>query len=144
MATERLLSPDEIDRLEAKIAAVEQITSAQLRLALTRPSWLGIKRKALRLFEQHGLARTAERNGVLIVIDWKSHEVLIYGDEGVSSRTGQDFWDDVRDAMIEEFRDGRLADGCAIGIHLIGDKLSTLFPATAAGRNELSNALIFE
>ena len=138
------LSPDEIVRLEAKIAAAEQLTAAQLRLALVGPSWLGIRRRARKLFERHGMAATPDRNAVLLVADLKSHELVIYGDEGVTSRVGQQFWDDVRDAMVEEFRAGRPAAALATGIRLVGERLSELYPRREVAGAEFSNATIID
>lgn len=139
-----LLSPEQIDRLEAKIGAVERLTTAELRIAIARPSWLGIRRKARKLFEQHGLSATPERNAVLVVVDPKSHELLIYGDEGISSRTSEHFWDDVRDAMIGELHEGRMADALSLGIRLLGEELSRLFPSNGRREGAHSNAIIFE
>jgi uncharacterized membrane protein len=144
MWKDRLLSRGEIDRIEAKIAAAERLTSAELRVILTRSSWLGIKRKARRLFDKHGLHKTADRNAVLVLVDVRSREILIYGDEGIDQRVDNQFWDDVRDMMIEEFRQGRLADGLCIGIRTLGETLSQFFPPTGSDVNELENALIFD
>lgn len=137
------LTPDEIVRIEAKTAAAERLTSAQLRVALVGPSWLGIQRKARKLFEKHGLAGTAARNAVLLVADLRSREIVVYGDEGVSSRVGQEFWDDVRDAMVKEFAAGRPAQAISTGVRLLGEKLSQLFPAASHPVDEVPNGVIF-
>ena len=137
------LSREDLDRLHAKIAAAEQLTSAELRVVVTRSSWFGIKNKAHRLFTQYGLDKTAQRNAVMILVDTRSRELLIYGDEGVDQRVGSDFWNDVRDAMVEDFRRGSLGDGLSTGIRLIAEKLAPLFPADAADRNEIANDVIF-
>lgn len=144
MAHARLLSREETDRIEAKIAAAERLTSAELRIAIVRSSWLGIKRRARKLFERHGLDKTAQRNGVLVVVDVKNHEIVIYGDEGVNNLLAQEFWDAVRDAMVDELRLGRLAEGLSIGIRLLAERLSQLFPANNDRGDELTNALIFD
>ncbi|HXI14168.1 MAG TPA: TPM domain-containing protein [Thermoanaerobaculia bacterium] len=138
------LSRDEIDRIEAKIAAAEQLTSAELRVVVTRSTWLGIKTKARSIFQKYQLDKTTERNAVLLLIDFRDHEVLVYGDEGVNSRVGQEFWNEVRDAMVEEFRAGKLADGLSLGIRMVGEKLSQLYPPKASDVDEISNALIFD
>ncbi len=144
MTAQTALSPADLDRLHAKITAAERVTSAELRVILTRSSWLGIKNKARTLFAKYGLDKTAQRNAVMILIDTRSRELLIYGDEGVDSRVEPTFWDDVRDAMIEELHAGRLSDGLATGIRMVGERLSVLFPAEAADRNEIENDLIFD
>jgi uncharacterized membrane protein len=138
------LSREEIARLEAKIAAVEKLTTAEMRVAVTRPSWFGIKRKARKLFKQHGLDRTPEENAVLIVVDPKSHELVIYGDNGVSSRAAEAFWDEVRDAMIGVLREGRTADGLSIGVRMVGEELARLFPSNGSRRGAHPDAVIVE
>src|SRR5688572_4354773 len=45
-ATPKMLSREELNRLSAKIAAAEQLTSADLCVVITKSSWLGIKNKA--------------------------------------------------------------------------------------------------
>ena len=135
-----LLSAEDIQRLDAKIDALRQMTSADLRVAITRTTWLGINRKARKIFDEHALARTPERNAVLIVVDPKSRELAIYGDEGISSRTDETLWDDVRDAIVAEFRAGRMADGLSVGIRMLGEELIRLYPAAgdqrAGGRGD--------
>ncbi|MGZ8868260.1 MAG: TPM domain-containing protein [Thermoanaerobaculia bacterium] len=129
-----LLSPEDIQRLEAKIDAVRQMTSADLRVAITGPAWLGINRKARKIFDEHRLASTPERNAVLVVVDPKNHEIAIYGDEGISSRTDDLFFDEVRDAVVGEFRAGRPADGLSLGIRLLGEELVRLYPGNGQQR----------
>jgi uncharacterized membrane protein len=138
-----MLSREEVDRLSAKIAAAEQLTSAELRVVITKSSWFGIKNKAHKLFRKYGLHETAQRNAVMILVDTRSRELLIYGDEGVHRRVDDAFWTDVRDAMLEELRAGRLADALATGIRLVGEKLALLFPSDPNDRNEIANDVIF-
>lgn len=138
-----MLLPEELDRLSAKIAAAEQLTSAELRVVITRSSWFGLKNKAHKLFRKYGLHETAQRNAVMILVDTRSRELLIYGDDGVHQRVDETFWSDVRDAMLEELRAGMLAGALATGIRLVGEKLAMLFPAGSNDRNEITNDVIF-
>ncbi|HKB78407.1 MAG TPA: TPM domain-containing protein [Thermoanaerobaculia bacterium] len=139
-----LLSPAEIARVEAKIASAERLTSAEIVVVLTRSTWMGIKRRARRIFRQRGLDTTAERNAVLLLVDTRNREVLVYGDAGIDSRVGQQFWDEVRDAMIEELREGRLAAGLSTGVRLVAEKLAAVFPTRSSDVNELPNGIIFD
>ncbi|MBW3670335.1 MAG: TPM domain-containing protein [Acidobacteria bacterium] len=136
------LSAEEVMRVEAKLRAVEQLTSAEIKVALTRSSWMGIGNKAAKLFRRYGLDVTEKRNGVLILVDVKNHELLIYGDRGINENVAENFWNAIRDAMICELREGRLAAALLTGIHQIGDALSTLFPAEAGDIDEISNELL--
>jgi uncharacterized membrane protein len=137
-----MLSRDELDRLSVKIAAAEQLTSAELCVVITKSSWFGIRNKARKLFLEYRLDQTAQRNAVMILVDTRSRELLIYGDDGVHQRVDEAFWDDVRDAMLEQLRAGRLADALATGIARVGETLALLFPAGAADRNEIAHDVI--
>lgn len=79
----------------------------------------------------------------MILVDTRSRELLIYGDEGVDQRVDETFWTDVRDAMLDELRVGRQAEALATGIRLVGEKLAVLFPIGANDRNEIANDIIF-
>jgi uncharacterized membrane protein len=137
------LSEDEVARLEAKIAAAESRTSAQIKIAIASREWLGIKRRARRIFQAHGLDKTAQRNCVLVLLVLKNRELLIYGDEAVHQAVGQDYWNDVRDLMMAELRQGHFYDGLAVGVQRLGEKLAALFPVAQEARDEISNQLLF-
>jgi uncharacterized membrane protein len=137
------LSPEELARVEAKIAAVERLTSAEIKVVLTSSSWMGIGNKAARLFRRYGLDATAQRNGVLLLIDVKNHELLIYGDQGINENVEPQFWNAIRDAMVAELSRGQLARALLTGIQRIGETLCMLFPAVPDDNDEISNALLF-
>ncbi len=143
MRSPQVLAPDEVSRLEAKIAAAEARTSAQIKVAVAEREWLGLKRKARRIFKAEELEKTAGRNCVLVLMVRKNRELLIYGDEGIHRAVGQGYWDEVHQQMVSELRQGRMYDGLAIGVQRLGEKLAELFPATAESRNEISDQILF-
>lgn len=143
MGAPNVLSPEEVARLEAKIAAAESRTSAQLKVAIAGSSWLGLKRRARKVFEQHGLAQTGQRNCVLVLVVPKNRELLIYGDEAIHQAVGQSYWDDVRERISAELAQGRYYDGLSLGVTLLGEKLASLFPPQGVEKNEISNQLLF-
>ena len=144
MAAPPLLTGDEVQRLEAKITAAEAQTTAQLKVVVAEREWLGIRRKARRLFVRHGLHQTAQRNCVLILLVRQSRQFVIFGDAGVHQKVGQDYWDFLREEMSAEFREGRFYDGLALAVQAVGQTLHDLFPAEApAAQDELSNAILF-
>ena len=139
-----LFTPEEIVRIEAKIKGAERITSAEIKVVIVKNCWVSLKRKAHKIFGKYQLDMTSERNAVLILLVSKSKEFLIYGDEGIHEKVGQLYWEDVRDAMMEKFRHGQLSEGLCLGVHMLGEKLSSIFPVEEDDRDELSNNVIFE
>ena len=138
------LSADEIRRIELKIAAAEMLTSAEFKIIIAKRAWLGLKKKAVRLFKKYRLDKTEERNAVLILIVEKDQQFLIYGDEGIHSKVGTVHWEAIRDVMLDHFKQGKYADGLGLGIFLLADCLTEHFPANRDQPNRISNEIIFE
>lgn len=141
---ERFLTAAESQRMTEAIARVERGTSAELKLLIVRHCWGKLHEKARRLFYKHGLDRTAERNAVMILLVTSNREFLIFGDQGIHQHVGLNFWLDVRDAMANEFRAGRVIEGLETGIGRIGEKLAAYFPAKANHPNELRDEVAYD
>jgi uncharacterized membrane protein len=138
-----VLNPEEIKKIETKIAAVESMTSTEFKIIICSHAWMGLKRKAHKLFIKHGLDKTKERNAVLILWVEKDREFLIYGDEGIHSKVGENFWLEVRDQMLVSIKESGIPAGLSMGLHLLADILAEHFPSTEEV-DELSNKIIFE
>ncbi|MEX1017639.1 MAG: TPM domain-containing protein [Phycisphaeraceae bacterium] len=141
----QFLTADEQAAVERAIDAVEQQTSAEVRLLIARHCWGDIRDKAQRLFVKHGMDKTERRNAVLILLITTNREFFIYGDKGIHDKVDDPFWQDVRDLMTEPFRAGRFGDGLCAGIQRIGEPLATHFPPDPDhDPNELPNEVAFE
>jgi len=138
-----LLTQSETQRLEAKINALEKLTSAEFKIIFCKHAWTGIQRKAEKLFNKYELDKTRERNAVLLLIVEKDRELLIYGDEGIHQKSSTDHWPAVRDAIIENFRSDDFYTGISTGIELIAENLVQHFPADNNNPNEVSNEILF-
>ena len=140
----KFLSKEELTRIKAKITGAEQMTSAEIKVVILRQCWTDLRKKARKIFKKHRLDKTVERNCVLIVLVTTNREFLIYGDEGIHEKVGQHFWDEVRNAMIEKFKENEFGEGLCVGIHLVGQKLASLFPYREGDVDEISNEVVFE
>ena len=138
-----MLDASEIKKLELKIASVEEMTSAEFKIIICAHAWLGLQRKARKLFKKYGLENTAERNSVLVLLAEKDREFLIFGDEGVHQKVGEGFWLNVKEEMLKYFKQGNIAEGLSLGLHLLADILIEEFPRKES-KNEISNKIIFE
>lgn len=138
------LTEDERQRLSAMIAGAERLTSAEFKIILTGSSWLGLGNKARKLFAKHGLDKTPQRNAVMILVDYRSHELLVYGDEDAHVRLGQAFWDSITGAMIDEVKGQGLCVALCTGLHLLGEALAAIYPADAVVPDRISNEVVYE
>jgi uncharacterized membrane protein len=140
----KFLSDDEIGKVQAAIEQTEKETSAEIKLIIAKHCWDNIKRKASTLFKKHNLHKTKDRNCVLILIITTNREFLIYGDQGIHEKVGQDFWDQTRNVMAENFKQNAFGDGICSAIKLIGEKLKLHFPYNYDDKNEISNEVTYE
>lgn len=138
-----LLTQSEVQKLEAKISALEKLTSAEFKIIFCQHAWTGIQRKAEKLFKKYGLHKTRERNAVLLLIVEHDRELLIYGDEGIHQKSSTEHWPAVRDAMINDFRRDNFYTGISTGIEMVVKNLMQHFPADDNNQNEVSNEILF-
>ena len=138
------LTPKESDQVLAAVADAEKASSAEVKLIIARYAWMGIKKKAAILFRKHGLHRTEQHNCVLVLVVTTEREFLVYGDEGIHQKAGQDFWDEVRNSMGAAFAQDRMGEGLACGIRLIGEKLAEHFPRQDNDRDEIADEVGYD
>ncbi|HEX6210149.1 MAG TPA: TPM domain-containing protein [Methylomirabilota bacterium] len=138
--THALFSDADLDAIEAAIAAAERETSGEIRVHLERhqPGGDALAR-ATAIFTRLGMHTTAERNGVLIYLAVDDHALAIAGDAGVHARVGDDYWQRVRDGMIERLRRGESREAVLYAVGEVGQVLRRYFPRRPDDRNELSD-----
>ena len=139
----KFLSEAESDQINLAIKDAESKTSGEIKVVLARHCWGNIKAKASRIFRQLGLDKTEERNCVLILFVVTNREFLIYGDQGIHEKVGQEFWDGIRDEMVAAFKHDEFGDGINRGVGLIGEMLSQYFPYQRGDTDEISDEIVY-
>ena len=140
----KFLSEEEKEYVQKAVNQAEQQTSSEIKFVIVRHCWDDIRAKAAKIFKKLNLHKTKERNCVLILLVTTNHEFLIYGDEGIHEKVGQDFWDDVRNKMQNQFQENNFVEGVSEGIQLIGEKLAAYFPRQLTDVNEISDEVAYE
>lgn len=140
----RFFSEAEQSRLAAAIREAESQTSGEVRIHLIRSARGDLLEVGKRIFEKLGMTRTAERNGILFLLELKHHRLAILGDKGIHEKVPQDFWGNIRDIVLEEFHQERFAEGLTKGVLRCGEQLKIYFPSRAGDRNELSDQITSE
>jgi uncharacterized membrane protein len=131
-------------RVQKAIEEAERRTSGEVRVAVAPFFWGSVEREADRAFVRLGMARTAQRNGVLFFIVPARRRFVVRGDEGIHAKVGPEFWSKVAAAVSERFRAGDFTGGLVLGIETVGRELCAHFPFDpATDRNELPNAVDF-
>lgn len=135
-ATERL-------QVERAIGEAEQRTSGEIRVHFEDHIEDDVLDHAAFIFEELGMHRTRDRNGVLIYISVADRQVAVIGDKAINEAVPQGFWNDVVGVLKLHFAASRRADGLAEAVHMVGAKLQAFFPLRSDDSNELSNTITY-
>lgn len=139
-----ILNREEDHRIVDAIKQAEQNTSGEIKVHIENRCRDKIEERSLYIFNRLKMHETAQRNGVLIYLAVKDQKFAILGDEGINKVVGDNFWNDVRDLMAAEFKQGRFAEGLEQGIQRCGEKLKTYFPYQTDDINEIPDEISYE
>jgi putative membrane protein len=115
-----------------------------LRLALTpgATKHRRVRRRAVAVFKAAAERRTVGRTGVLIYLSMAERRAEIVADDAILIVTDETTWGDAMAALLNEVRQGRLADGMVAAIERVGAVLAEHFPRSEGDRNEIPDKLI--
>lgn len=139
-----LFTEQEQEQVRLAIETAEKNTSGEIRVCAEKkcPSADALKR-ASDYFLKIGMDKTDLKNGVLIYIATEDRKFAIIGDTGINTVVPDNFWDDTKEAMLEKFKAGLLAEGLVTGIKMAGEKLKKFFPCKDDDRNELPDDISY-
>ena len=140
-----LLSSEDNKRVVEAIRATEQLTSGEIRVYLeSRNPLVSTIERAQEIFLILNMQATRQRNGVLLYIAVKDHEVALIGDEGIHQLVGTEFWNTQVQQMIGFFKENHLADGIVKCVAEVGNVLIEKFPFDPhTDKNELPDDVVF-
>ena len=134
----------DVKAISNAIALAEEVTSAEIRVHYTIcKGKLDILEDAKKVFNQLGMQNTKNRNAVLIYLRLNQKQISIIGDSGIHTHVGDDFWNAVKDEVIETIKSSNLTKGIEKGISILGNQLGKHFPPSEENPNELSNEVTF-
>jgi uncharacterized membrane protein len=138
--THALFSDADLDAIADAVASAERETSGEIRVHLERHHrGRDALARATEIFTRLGMHATAERNAVLIYLAVDDHTLAIAGDAGVHAHVGDEYWQRIRDAMVERLRRGEPREAVVHAVGEVGQVLRRYFPRRPDDRNELSD-----
>jgi uncharacterized membrane protein len=146
---QRLLRPDALARLEARVRTSEQRHSGEIRLCVEaglpiRYLWrsASARERAVAMFGKLRVWDTQSNNGVLIYLLLAERAIEIVADRGLNQQVDLQQWQQILGAMQGAFRAGRFEDGLNDAIDAVDTLLARYFPLEAgqANPNELPDA----
>lgn len=143
MPTQNLISLAVQQEIETAINNAELNTSGEIRVHIEKKCSEDVLDRAAYIFKSLDMHKTALRNGVLFYLSVNDRKFAILGDAGINAKVPADFWNEVKDLVIKNFKEEKFSEGLAAGIHLAGLKLKEHFPYQANDKNELNNEVSF-
>jgi uncharacterized membrane protein len=133
---------ERLAQIDAAIKGAEKNTSGEIRLYIEDKCKEDVLDHAAFLFSKLQMHKTELRNGVLFYLAMQDRKFAILGDGGINAKVAPDFWDHIKEAMLNQFKVGKFAEGLEKGVSMAGEALSAHFPYQKGDVNELSDDII--
>lgn len=125
------------------IRVAETNTSGEIRVHVEKHCKDNVLDQAAYVFEKLEMHRTKLRNGVLFYLAIEDRKFAILGDAGINQKVSGNFWDEIKEEVIQKLKDGKFAEGISDGIIKAGEQLKKHFPYQDDDVNELSDEISF-
>jgi uncharacterized membrane protein len=143
MSAKNFFTIEQQDSIKQAITAAELNTSGEVRVHIDDKCKEDVLDKAANMFHQLKMDKTELRNGVLFYLAVTDHKFAILGDKGINEKVPVDFWDNIKDVMLDHFKKQEFTEGLCKGIEMAGEKLKSHFPLQSNDTNELNNEVSF-
>ena len=144
MKASTFFSKEQQVQILAAVKEAEMETSGEIRVHIESSLKGDVLDRAAWLFKKLGMHETAERNGVLFYLAVNHRQFAILGDAGINAKVPTGFWDDIRELLQKNFKEGKFTEGLSEGILLAGKHLKMHFPHKPDDVNELPDEISFD
>ena len=141
MEVEQFLTKEQEQEVVNAIREAESNTSGEIRVHFEKSLNEDAIKRAQEVFHQLEMDKTMLKNGVLFYVAVEDHQFAIIGDAGIDQAVPGDFWESVKNEVINEFKKGDFEKGLISGILHAGEKLKEYFPYDKNDDNELSDEI---
>jgi uncharacterized membrane protein len=134
---------EEQEKIKQAIQSAEKETSGEIRVHIENDCEGDVLDRAATLFDKLDMAKTELRNGVLFYLSINSRKFAILGDLGINAKVPLNFWEEIKNNMVDKFRNQEYCQGLVEGITMAGQQLKTWFPYGKNDVNELPDDISF-
>ncbi|NVO02231.1 MAG: TPM domain-containing protein [Bacteroidetes bacterium] len=135
---------DEITDIKQAIMDAEFDTSGEIRVHIENNCIGDAVNRATYVFDKLKMNKTELRNGVLFYLAVKARKFAIIGDQGINEKVPENFWNGVKQTMLNHFREDEFANGLCEGVVKAGEQLKEHFPHQHNDVNELPDDISFD
>lgn len=134
-------SDSEKEIIVKSIRLAEKNTSGEIKVHIEPVCEIDTFERAKQVFFKLGLEKTAQRNAVLFYLAYEDRKFAILGDEGIDKVVPEDFWDRIKNLLLQYFSQGAFVSGLCDGIERAGEQLKHYFPLQPDDINEISDEI---
>ncbi|TNF24489.1 MAG: TPM domain-containing protein [Bacteroidetes bacterium] len=142
MKASEYFTDERLAEIGAAIKQAEKTTSGEIRLYVEDTCKEDVLDHAAFLFGELNMHKTELRNGVLFYLAMQDKKFAILGDGGINAKVEDNFWDHIKEEMVNHFKHGEFAKGLETGIAMAGKALAEHFPYRKGDENELPDDII--
>ena len=125
------------------IKEAELNTSGEIRVHIEADCKEDVLDRAAFMFEKLEMHKTELRNGILFYLSVNDKKFAILGDAGINAVTAENFWEEIKETVINHFKKNEFDIGLSTGIKMTGEALKKHFPYQSDDVNELSDEISF-
>ncbi len=125
------------------IRVAETNTSGEIRVHIEKFCKDNVLDRATYIFAKLEMHKTKLRNGILFYVAFEDHKFAILGDAGINQQVAENFWDEIKELVLDKFKQGQFAEGISKGVIKAGEQLKVFFPYEEDDVNELSDEISF-
>lgn len=140
----RFFSPQDETIIINAIQEAEKNTSGELRVHVEKSCKGDPFDRAVAVFHKLNMQATRQQNAVLFYIAHGSQKLAIVAGKGINDVVPANFWDTIRNQLVQEFKNGNTAIGLAAAITQCGLQLQHFFPWQSDDTNELPNTISYK
>lgn len=141
MNAKNFFTQDQKLAITKAITQSELQTSGEIRLHIDSNCEVNVLDSATLIFRKLKMHKTELRNGVLFYLAVTDKKFAILGDKGINEKVPENFWDNIKELMLDHFKKQQFTEGLCKGIEMAGEKLKTHFPLQSNDTNEITNEI---
>ncbi|MEA3477568.1 MAG: TPM domain-containing protein [Bacteroidota bacterium] len=136
-------SKEQQEDIKQAILNAELDTSGEIRVHIENVCDGDVMNRGAYIFKTLKINKTELRNGVLFYLAIKNRKFAIIGDEGINKAVPENFWEEIKTRMLNNFREAEFTEGLIEGITAIGKYLKKHYPYQTDDVNELPDEISF-
>jgi uncharacterized membrane protein len=143
ISAKKFFTPEQQEDIKQAVLNAELDTSGEIRVHIENQCSGDVLIRAAQIFKKLRMDRTALHNGVLFYLAIENRKFAIIGDAGINAVVPENFWEQIKTKMLNQFREGQFTQGLSEAITEAGSQLKHHFPHQKNDVNELPDDISF-